>query len=88
MNSADVSSFVDRLARNEVLYDEFQDFEAADWEAVKGYLLDHKMVRLQRHINAVHLIKTKAKPMWARSRPKRSYSEKEILAEFGTKNEE
>jgi hypothetical protein len=80
MTGAEIIAFVDRLEVRAVKFDEFRDLKPAEWEAIKGLLIDRNHVDLQRYVSAVHKVRMKMKPK--KSVRPRTYSEDEIIREL------
>lgn len=86
MSGAEIIAFVDRLETRAVKFDEFRELTPAEWEAIKGLLIDRKHTDLQRYINAVYKVRMKLKAKRKTVPLPKTYTEDEIIRELENLN--
>lgn len=80
MTDAQISRFVDRLIAGEVRPAEFGALSPEDLRHINGCLKSRRQAQMQAYVNSVFSFRLQLRSEQAT--PKRSYSEKEILAEL------
>lgn len=80
VTDAQISRFVDRLIAGEVRPAEFGALSPEDLRHINGCLKSRRQAQMQAYVNSVFSFRLQLRSEQAT--PKRSYSEKEILAEL------